>query len=203
MNGRPFSAVVDGDINGDEATSNDLAFVFDPNDPSTPSAIAASMRKVLANPENVARDHLRDNLGHIASRYGVFAPWTQRIDVRLAKTIRRFRGQAKRDRLDVLNLANLLNRNWGAEYQLPVGISNQNSVVQRIPLLNVVGFNQSTKQYAYRVNENFWCTAESGKSLSDPAWRHATGFNRATRVNWPAFLLLEQVRLGRGDSYLR
>jgi len=161
-NGRPFSAVVNGDINGDEATSNDLAFVFDPDDPATPAAVAASMRKVLDNPRNVARAYLRENLGHIASRNGVFAPWVGRIDARFAKTIRTLRGQSMELGLDVFNVANLLNHNWGAEYDLPVGISNQNPVVQRIPLLNVVGFNQTTRQYVYTVNENFGVLQKAG-----------------------------------------
>jgi hypothetical protein len=161
-NGRPFSAVVNGDLNGDEATSNDLAFVFDPDDPTTPAAIAASMRKVLDNPRNVARDYLRRNLGHIASRNGVFAPWTERIDLRFSKSVRALRGQSAEIGLDVFNVANLLNKNWGAEYQLPVGISNQNPVVQRIPLLNIVGFNQTTRQYTYTVNENFGVLQKGG-----------------------------------------
>jgi hypothetical protein len=163
-NGRPLSAVVNGDINGDEATSNDLAFVFDPNDPSTPPAIAASMRKVLDNPRNVARNYLRENLGHIASRNGAFAPRTERIDARFAKTIQTVRGQSAELGLDIFNVANLLNKNWGAEYQLPVGISNQNPVVQRLPLLNVVGFNQATKQYVYTVNENFGVLQKAGNA---------------------------------------
>lgn len=50
QSGRPFSLVVDGDVNGDEANGNDLAFLFDPNDPATPADVAASMRRVLANP---------------------------------------------------------------------------------------------------------------------------------------------------------
>ncbi len=162
VNGRPFTAIVNGDINGDEATSNDLAFVFNPDDPATPPAIAASMRKVLANPRNVARDYLRNNLGHIASRNGAFAPWTERIDLRLAKSIHPIGGQSAEIGIDVFNFANLLNHNWGAEYQLPVGISNQNPVVQRIPLLNVVGFNQATKQYNYTVNENFGVLQKGG-----------------------------------------
>jgi hypothetical protein len=162
QSGLPFSAVVNGDINGDEATSNDLAFVFDPNDPSTPASIAASMRKVLDNPRNVARDYLRASLGHIASRNGAFAPWTERIDARFAKTIRAPRGQSAAIALDVFNVANLVNHNWGAAYLLPVGISNQNPVVQRIPLLNVVGFNQTTKQYVYTVNENFGVLQKGG-----------------------------------------
>jgi hypothetical protein len=160
--GLPFSAVVNGDINGDEATSNDLAFVFDPNDPSTPASIAASMKKVLDNPRNVARDYLRDNLGRIASRNGARAPWNERIDARLSKSFNTTRGQSAELGLDVFNVANLLNHNWGAQYALPVGISNQNPVVQRIALLNVVGFNQTTRQYVYTVNENFGVLQKSG-----------------------------------------
>jgi len=153
---------VNGDINGDEATSNDLAFVFDPNDASTPPTIAASMRKVLDNPSNVARDYLRANLGHIAARNGAFAPWVERIDMRFSKTIHTVGGQFADIGLDIFNVANLLNHNWGAEYDLPVGISNQNPVVQRLPLLNVVGFNQTTKQYVYTVNENFGVLQKAG-----------------------------------------
>lgn len=153
--GRPISAIVNGDINGDEATSNDLAFVFSPDDPATPTAIADAMRRVLANPRNVAREYLHDNLGKIATRNGAFAPWTERIDLRATKDIRTVRVQWLNIGLDIFNVANLLNSKWGAEYQLPVGISNQNPVVQRLPLLNVVGFNQATRTYNYSVNENF------------------------------------------------
>jgi hypothetical protein len=161
-NGRPFSAVVNGDVNGDESTSNDLAFVFDPDDPATPPAVAASMRKVLANPANVARDYLRRNLGRVAARNGVFAPWVSRVDLRLAKRARTRGAQYAEVGLDVFNAANLLNRRWGAEYQLPVGISNQNPVVQRVPLLNVVGFDQATRHYVYTVNENFGVLQKGG-----------------------------------------
>ncbi len=160
--GRPFSAVVNGDINGDEAISNDLAFVFDPDDPSTPLTVAASMRRVLDNPRNVARGYLRDHLGHIASRNGAAVPWTARIDLRLAKTLRTARGQSAEVGLDVFNFANLLNSAWGAEALLPAGISNQNPVVQRVPLLNVVGFDQATRRYLYTVNENFGVLQRGG-----------------------------------------
>jgi hypothetical protein len=160
--GRAISAVVNGDINGDEAASNDLAYVFDPDDPSTPPEIAGGMRRVLANPRNVARDYLRRNLGRIATRNGAFAPWTERIDMRVTKEIHARNDQAITMGIDVFNLANLLNRNWGAEYQLPVGISNQNPVVQRLPLLNVVGFDQAAREYTYTVNENFGVLQKAG-----------------------------------------
>lgn len=152
--GRPFSFVVNGDINGDEANANDLAFIFNPDDPGTPANVAASMRRVLANPDNVARDYLATHLGQIAGRNAVFAPWNARVDVRLGKTLPIVRGQAAELTVDIFNFLNLLDRDWGGQYLLPAGISVQNPVLQRLPLLNVVGFDQATQRYLYTVNEN-------------------------------------------------
>ena len=45
----------------------------------------------------------------------------------MAKTIRAVRGQSAELALDVFNVGNLLNRNWGAEYQVPVGISTSSA----------------------------------------------------------------------------
>ena len=160
--GRPFSAVVNGDINGDESASNDLAFVFNPDDPSTPRAVASAMRRVLDNPRNVAREYLRRHIGRVATRNGAFAPWTERVDARVTKEVHGLRGQTVTLGLDIFNVANLVNSHWGAEYVLPVGISNQNPVVQRLPLLNVVGFDQATRTYTYTVNENFGVLQKAG-----------------------------------------
>lgn len=162
LNGRPFSAVVNGDINGDESNANDLAFVFDPDDPTTPPDVAAAMRRVLDNPDNFAANYLRENLGRIATRNGAFAPWNSRIDVRLSKRMGTFRGQAAEFVVDVFNFANLLDRDWGGQYLLPQGISNQNPVVQRVPLLNVIGFDQVTQRYLYSVNESFGVLQKQG-----------------------------------------
>ena len=74
----------------------------------------------------------------------------------------RVRGQHITLQWDVFNFPNLINKKWGADYQLPVGISNQNPVVQRVPLLNIVGFDQATKTYKYTVNENFGVFPKGG-----------------------------------------
>ena len=153
---------MNGDINGDEATSNDLAFVFNPDDPSTPQADRRRDARVLANPRNVARDYLRANLGsdRVAKRRLCAVDGAHRPASDQGRSDDH--GQWLAIGVDVFNVANLLNSNWGAEYQLPVGISNQNPVVQRLPLLNVVGFNQTTKQYIYTVNENFGVLQKAG-----------------------------------------
>ncbi|CAA9342676.1 MAG: hypothetical protein AVDCRST_MAG11-3052, partial [uncultured Gemmatimonadaceae bacterium] len=150
--GRPFSLVVSRDINGDDAAANDLAFVFDPADPTTPPEVAAALRRVLDNPDNVARDYLRGRLGRIAERNAVRAPWVQRVDVRLARAFPTLRGQQAELTVDVFNFANLLNETWGAR-QLAGGTQT---------LYDVTGFDQTTRRYRYRVNENVGVLREQG-----------------------------------------
>ena len=54
---------------------------------------------------------------------------------------------------DLFNLLNTFDSEWGAERALPLGISSQNPVVNRIPLLRIVGFELGTLRYRYAVNE--------------------------------------------------
>ncbi len=160
--GRPFSLVVNGDINGDDYTGNDLAFIFDPDDSRTPSDVAAAMRRVLANTQSVARDYIARSLGRVADRNGGHAPWSERIDMRLAKSFAIVAGQQAELTIDVYNVANLLNANWGAQYLLPQGISASNPLSQQLALLNVVGFDQTTRTYRYTVNEKIGVLAKRG-----------------------------------------
>jgi hypothetical protein len=150
--GRPFSLVVSRDINGDDAAANDLAFVFDPADPATPPEVAGALQRVLDNPDNVARDYLRARVGRIAERNAVRAPWVQRLDVRLARAFPTLRGQQAELTVDVFNFANLLNDKWGAR-QLAGGTQT---------LYDVTGFDQTTRRYRYRVNENVGVLREQG-----------------------------------------
>jgi hypothetical protein len=152
ISGRPFSLIINGDVNGDGTLTNDLAYVFDPNDPSTPPDIAAAMRRVLENPNNRARDFIRSNLGRIAPRNGGWSPFRGQADVRLARDFPSIHGQVLEVTLDVFNVDNLLNRKWGGAYNL--GASQT--------LMAVTGFNQTTRRYTYRINENVGTAVRSG-----------------------------------------
>ncbi len=147
LGGTRYSLLVDADINGDfvggPGTDNDLAFIFDPNNPATPADVRASMERVLNNPDNRAKDYIQESIGKIADRNGGKNPFSGIFDVRLAKTFKTIKKQAFTLSVDVFNFANLLNKEWGVNYNL----GNQS-------LLFVNGFNQQTRQYTYRVNEN-------------------------------------------------
>lgn len=155
VGGTRFSLTVDADINGDfvggPGNDNDLAFVFDPNNPATPAAIKTSMEKVLNNPDNRAREYIRKSLGKIADRNGGENPFAGTIDLRLTKDFKITKKQKLTISVDVFNFANLLNKEWGRNFNL--GTQN---------LLFVTGFDQAAKQYNYRVNENVGVTQANG-----------------------------------------
>ena len=150
--GQPYSLVINGDVNGDGTANNDLAFIFDPNDPTTPSDIAASMRKVLDNPNNRARDFINQNLGRFSPRNGGWSPFRGQTDLRIARNIGIVRKQSIELTADIFNVENLLNRQWGGQYNLGTALQ----------LMAVSGFNQSTKKYTYRVNESVGAAVKSG-----------------------------------------
>jgi hypothetical protein len=155
LGGSRYSLTIDADINGDfvggPGNDNDLAFVFDPNDPNTPATIKAAMERVLNNPDNRAKEYIQKSLGKIADRNGGENPFAGTFDLRLAKTFKTYKKQALTLSVDVFNFANLLDKNKGVNYNL----GSQN-------LLFVTGFNQTTRQYSYRVNENVGVTQRNG-----------------------------------------
>lgn len=150
IGGTRYTLTVDADINGDfvggPGNDNDLAFIFDPNDSKTPAAIKASMEKVLSNPDNRAADYIRKNLGTIADRNGGENPFSGIFDLRLTKEFKIVKTNKITLSVDVFNFANLLNKDWGRNFNL--------STFSTQTLLFVTGFNQATKEYTYRVNEN-------------------------------------------------
>ena len=154
--------MVNGDINGDESNANDLAFVFDPDDPATPPDIAAAMRgcsttRTTWPPATCVRTSAGSRAETARSRHGT-AGWT-------CGSRRRWERSGDRRRSwwwTCSTSRNLLDRDWGGQFLLPAGISNQNPVIQRVPLLNVIGFDQATQRYLYSVNESFGVLQKQG-----------------------------------------
>jgi hypothetical protein len=151
ISGRPFNIMAGGDING-TGWNNTTAFIFDPNDPATPANVAESMQRVLDNPDNEYREYLADNLGTRPKANPVRSPFYHNINARISKNIRTFSGQSVDLSIDVFNVANLLNNEWGG--RLNYGGSER--------LYTAVGFDQDTQEYEYRVNENFGDNQLSG-----------------------------------------
>jgi hypothetical protein len=175
LGGTRYSLLVDGDINGDfvggPGTDNDLAFIFNPNNPEVAQSVRTSMQKVLDNPDNRSAAFIQSSMGTISNRNGGENPFSGTFDVRLSKVINTYKNQKLELSIDVFNFANLLGqtldgvvtkgaearsmRNWGGNFNL----LNQT-------LLVPTGFNPTTRQYTYRVNENVGTTQKNGTPYS-------------------------------------
>ncbi|WBL43573.1 carboxypeptidase regulatory-like domain-containing protein [Algoriphagus halophytocola] len=153
IGGTRYSLRVNGNVNGDFVSSNDLAFVFDPETPGLSETIIEGMNAVLSNPDNLAQDYIRESLGKVAVRNGGENGYFGNWDLRAAKKIY-FTGQRKSGielGLDIFNVANLLNKEWGTTKNL----GNQN-------LLTIRSFDPVKKAYEYEVNPNVGVTTPGG-----------------------------------------
>lgn len=119
LSGQPYSWLYSGDVNGDGQTSNDLVYIpKDKDDIILVDATGNTLPK-----DNVAYDqlfafidsdpYLSKNKGKFAERMGARGPWSHQVDARLAIEIPSIRGQKLEITFDVLNLLNLLNKDWG------------------------------------------------------------------------------------------
>jgi len=119
LSGQPYSWLYSGDVNGDGQTSNDLVYI--PKDKDDIILVDANGNTLPK--DNVAYDqlfafidsdpYLSKNKGKFAERMGARGPWSHQVDARLAIEIPSIRGQKLEITFDVLNLLNLLNKDWG------------------------------------------------------------------------------------------
>ncbi len=158
--------VTNGSLQGDFPLNNALAFVFDPNDPSTPENIRNGINGILEDPKTSesTKKYLRESFGKIAERNGGENPFAATLDLRVLKQIKTFKGQRFELSADVFNFANLLNKDWGIN----------NNLSRSRNLLRIQGFDQNTQNYIYNV--------ESGvgtQPINGTPWRVQLGLRYA------------------------
>ena len=150
--GQRYTPVVNGDVNGDGSRGNDRAFIYNPASPSTDTAVAGGISRVIANASPRVADCLQSQLGNVAGRNSCSAPWSPSLDVQLNMKPNAF-GLARRLALQ-LQLQNVL---VGAD-QLLHGNNLHGwgqPVVADRTLLFVRGFDPATSTFKYQVNEHF------------------------------------------------
>lgn len=122
--GNRYSYVYSGDVNGDGQPTNDLIYIprnqseiiFDPYVDATGRTISAQDQWNAFNAFIEQDDYLKNNRGIIAERFGAINPWFSNIDLRLLQDFSFFMGAQKHTlqlSVDILNVANLLNSDWG------------------------------------------------------------------------------------------
>ncbi|MEM7486473.1 MAG: carboxypeptidase regulatory-like domain-containing protein [Bacteroidota bacterium] len=163
--GTRYSLHVDDNTsaNGDFNLRNDIAYIFDPDDPNTPQAIIDGYNEVLNDPETPQgfKDYLQESFGGFAERNGGKNPFRAIIDLRLQK---RFSFNNNKHGLeltaDAFNFANLLNKEWG----------RTNNFGRRRDFMRINGFDTTTNSYNYGVQ-----TGAGTEPINGTPWRLQLG----------------------------
>ncbi|MEO7082970.1 MAG: carboxypeptidase-like regulatory domain-containing protein [Gemmatimonadaceae bacterium] len=191
--GALFTPMIAGDVNGD-GYFNDRAFIFDPAR-TADTALASSMRSLLANGAPAAKSCLASQLQQLASRATCQAPWSTTANLRVSLNPQKVR-LPKRANI-VINFTNPLaiadliahgnanTRGWGQDIQ-----PDQN-------LLFVRGFDPVSKQFKYSVNDRFGSTRPQQSASRSAAFvsinvSYDIGFTRERQM------LTQQLDNGRG-----
>lgn len=148
--GMPYTPMIAGDVNGD-GLSNDRAFVFDPAHAGD-SVVAAGMRQLLHTAPSSARDCLLAQLGKAAERNSCRGPWTALTSAQL-----KFSGAFMR--LRKVNFSVTATNLLGGVDALLHGSDDLHGWGQpALPdptLLEVKGFDPTTRTFSYQVNPTF------------------------------------------------
>jgi len=152
--GAAYTPGVIGDINGD-GYSNDRAFIYDPQTISDPT-FAAAMQQLFDHSTGRARSCLMKQLGQIAERNSCRGPWQtsgsltmtiDRVKFRLPeRTSVNFSVSNPMGAADLLLHDNGKLSGWGQ------------NIAPDASLLYVRGFDPTTRQYQYEVNQRFGAT---------------------------------------------
>ncbi|MEZ4411626.1 MAG: carboxypeptidase regulatory-like domain-containing protein [Gemmatimonadales bacterium] len=161
ISGSPFGYVINGDANADGVGGsnrefNDMFYVpRDRNDITMYGATPAASYDSLANFID-SQACLRNQRGQIMERNSCRNPWINSLDARLQKVVPTFNGQTMILSLDVFNLLNMIDSDWGLvkqtsafEGQSMVRLRGWDPLYNRgiyslaLPTLNVVNKNAS------------------------------------------------------------
>lgn len=156
IGGTRYSLVSGANNNGDFVASNDLAFIFDRNNPNVPANIRTGLQTLLDNPlaSQSLKDYILKYEGQIAERNGGINGFFGVVDLRLSKKFKLYRNQNIEISGDVFNLGNLIRKKWGvtetlgsqALYALGVPAANGNPALPN--------FDTTNKVFNYRVNNS-------------------------------------------------
>jgi len=138
-----YSAYINKDVIGEGNDGTNLAYIYDPNNPSTPASIRAGMQTLLTNTSPEYRKFLQSNFGKFAPYNGGIMPWRTQWNTSVAYDLKLGGTHKITFRADIYNVLNLINYKWGGYNQ----IINTN-------LYNLAGFDQATHSFQYTVNTN-------------------------------------------------
>lgn len=152
--GGRFNYTYGGDINNDGSGVNDLIYI--PTTAQISTMIFSGVGQGAAFDKFISQDdYLNGRRGQYAERYGALAPWRGKWDLKLMQDYN-FKFSSASDKkntiqfsIDVLNLGNLLNSDWGL-VQVPTSVQPIGVSVDQTTKIPTYTFNGTqTKTFNY------------------------------------------------------
>jgi len=159
QSGRPYTPEVQGDINGDGVRYNDRPFIFAPEDLPLASVGTPEEATERAAYQQLLNDHacIGDYVGQVVPRGTCRMPWTNQLDMQVSWEFNTLRDQRGVIQLDLFNVLNGLNKDWGQW----VGVFGADR-----NLLSPTGYDSNTGEILYSVYEDFGTEGVIGNSLT-------------------------------------
>ncbi len=162
--GTPFTPRVGSDINGD-GLRNDRAYIFTSGTAPDP-AIGAAMDRLIATAPSRIRSCLTAQLGVVAGRNSCLGPWQGSFDLQLnyRPTILGLRRQLMISVVTVNLLRGVDDLIHGSANAHGWGLNARPDAT----LLYVTGFDSTTHNFTYAVNERFGATGGTTTAIRSP-----------------------------------
>ena len=162
IGGTRYSLLSGANNNGDFVTTNDLAYIFDRNNPNVPANVRTGLQTLLDNPlaSQSLKDYILANEGKIAERNGGINKFFGIVDLRISKKIKLYKTHNIEISGDIFNLGNLLNKKWGVNESLgsqglyALGIPEVKNSAGVVTSPAVPNFDTTNKVFNYRVNNS-------------------------------------------------
>ena len=155
--GSPFSFVYQGDLNNDGSSRNDLIYIPNTSDDialvdiidANGTLLSASEQWNNLNEYISNNDYLSANRGEFSVRNGATTPWNHQLDMKIEFGQYLLKNNRLNNRLslslDIFNVFNLLNKDWGNLVFVP------NVVNSSVSLLNFQGVADNVPQYSFNI----------------------------------------------------
>ena len=155
IGGTRYSLLSGINTNGDFVPTNDLAFVFDRNNPDVPQNVRTGLQAILDNPatSQSTKDYILKYEGKMAERNGGINKFYGIFDLRITKKFRIYKNHNIELSGDLFNVANLLNKKWGV---------NESMGVQSLYNSGSPKFDVVKNQYLYAPNLKTGAVVASG-----------------------------------------
>jgi hypothetical protein len=155
IGGTRYSLLSGANTNGDFVTnSNDLAYIFDPNNPAVPQNVRNGLNAVLSNPDasESIKTYISRSFGQVAERNGGENAFYGFLDLRIAKKFTFYKKHNIELSGDIFNVMNMFDRYKGVSRNL----GNQALYGLGVPATGTTpalpNFDATNQRFNYRVN---------------------------------------------------